>query len=32
MAISASDHFLKESGFDYSLPNQKRALFYRFDQ
>ena len=30
MAISASDPFLKECGFDYSLPNQKRALFYRF--
>jgi amino-acid N-acetyltransferase len=28
MAISASDQFLKECGFDYSLPNQKRALFY----
>ena len=31
MAISASDEFLKQCGFDYSLPNQKRALFYRFD-
>ena len=28
MAISASDEFLKQCGFDYSLPNQKRALFY----
>ncbi len=28
MAISASDQFLRECGFDYSLPNQKRALFY----
>lgn len=28
MVISASDQFLKECGFDYSLPNQKRALFY----
>lgn len=27
MAISASDQFLKECGFDYSLPDQKRALF-----
>ncbi|MFM7563139.1 MAG: GNAT family N-acetyltransferase [Planctomycetota bacterium] len=27
MAISASDGFLKECGFDYSLPKQKRALF-----
>jgi amino-acid N-acetyltransferase len=27
MAISASDAFLKECGFDYSLPKQKRALF-----
>ena len=31
MAISSSDNFLKNCGFDYSLPNQKRALFYRFD-
>ena len=29
MAISASDAFLKECGFDYSLPDQKRALFYQ---
>ena len=28
MAISASDQFLKRCGFDYSLPGQKRALFY----
>jgi len=28
LAISASDAFLKECGFDYSLPDQKRALFY----
>jgi amino-acid N-acetyltransferase len=27
MAISASDAFLKDCGFDYSLPKQKRALF-----
>ncbi len=27
MAITASDRFLKECGFDYSLPDQKRALF-----
>lgn len=29
MAISASDTFLMQCGFDYSLPNQKRALFAR---
>ncbi len=29
MAISASDAFLIECGFDYSLPEQKRALFYQ---
>lgn len=27
MAISSSEEFLKLCGFDYSLPNQKRALF-----
>ena len=27
MAITASDAFLVDCGFDYSLPNQKRALF-----
>lgn len=27
MAISSSDHFLKSCGFDYTLPDQKRALF-----
>lgn len=27
MAISSSEHFLMECGFDYSLPGQKRALF-----
>lgn len=27
MAISASDRFLMDCGFDYSLPGQKRALF-----
>lgn len=32
MAISASDEFLKQCGFDYSLPDQKRALFYRTEQ
>ena len=32
MAISASDEFLKQCGFDYSLPDQKRALFYRTDR
>ena len=29
MAISASDEFLRSCGFDYSLPDQKRALFYQ---
>ena len=27
MAISSSDEMFKACGFDYSLPNQKRALF-----
>jgi amino-acid N-acetyltransferase len=27
LAISASDDFLRGCGFDYSLPDQKRALF-----
>lgn len=27
LAISASDDFLRSCGFDYSLPDQKRALF-----
>ena len=27
MAISSSDKFLINQGFDYSLPNQKKALF-----
>lgn len=27
MAISASENFLMDCGFDYSLPGQKRALF-----
>lgn len=27
MAISSSDGFLINQGFDYSLPNQKKALF-----
>lgn len=27
MAISSSDHFLRNCGFDYTLPDQKRALF-----
>ncbi len=27
MAISSSDRFLENCGFDYSLPDQKRALF-----
>lgn len=29
MAISASDRFLQNLGFDYSLPDQKRALFFQ---
>lgn len=29
MAISTSGKFLEDLGFDYSLPDQKRALFYR---
>ncbi len=29
MAISASESFLRKLGFDYSLPDQKRALFYQ---
>ncbi|MFK7767021.1 MAG: GNAT family N-acetyltransferase [Mariniblastus sp.] len=27
MAVSSSDEMFKACGFDYSLPNQKRALF-----
>ncbi len=27
MAITASERLFRECGFDYSLPNQKRALF-----
>ena len=29
MAISASDDMFMACGFDYSLPNQKRALFFQ---
>ncbi len=29
MAISSSEKFLTNLGFDYSLPDQKRALFYQ---
>jgi amino-acid N-acetyltransferase len=29
MAISSSEKFLQNIGFDYSLPDQKRALFYQ---
>ncbi len=29
MAISSSENFLLELGFDYSLPQQKRALFFQ---
>jgi len=28
MAITLSDKLFRECGFDYSLPNQKRALFW----
>ncbi|XZE19933.1 GNAT family N-acetyltransferase [Pirellulaceae bacterium SH449] len=31
MAISSSDHFFRDLGFDYSLPEQKRALFYEVE-
>ncbi len=29
MAISSSEGFLRQIGFDYSLPDQKRALFFQ---
>ena len=29
LAISSSDRFLESCGFDYSLPDQKRALFFQ---
>ncbi len=29
MAISSSEKFLQDLGFDYSLPDQKRALFFQ---
>ena len=29
MAISSSEKFLRDLGFDYSLPDQKRALFFQ---
>lgn len=29
MAISASEEMFMNCGFDYSLPNQKRALFFQ---
>ncbi len=29
MAISSSDNLFQHLGFDYSLPNQKRAVFYQ---
>lgn len=29
MAISSNEDFLKRCGFDYALPDQKRALFYQ---
>ena len=31
MAISASDNFLRKLGFDYALPDQKRALFCQLE-
>ena len=32
MAISASEELFRSCGFDYSLPHQKRALFFHPDQ
>jgi amino-acid N-acetyltransferase len=32
MVITASDYLLQRCGFDYSLPNQKRALFIQPQQ
>ena len=32
LAISASEDFLRSCGFDYSLPDQKRALFCQLRQ
>ena len=29
LAISSSEDFLRSCGFDYSLPDQKKALFFR---
>lgn len=29
LAISSSEHFLNSCGFDFSLPDQKKALFYQ---
>jgi amino-acid N-acetyltransferase len=29
LAISSSERFLQSCGFDYSLPDQKKALFYQ---
>ncbi|QDV15300.1 Amino-acid acetyltransferase [Rosistilla oblonga] len=29
MAISSSERFLQSCGFDYALPDQKKALFYQ---
>jgi amino-acid N-acetyltransferase len=29
LAISTSDKLFEKLGFDYSLPDQKRALFYQ---
>lgn len=31
LAISSSDDMFKACGFDYSLPNQKRAFFFQTD-
>jgi len=29
LAISSSDRFFESCGFDYALPDQKRALFFQ---
>jgi amino-acid N-acetyltransferase len=29
LAISSSEEFLSSCGFDYALPDQKKALFYQ---
>ena len=32
MAITASEHLFRDCGFDYSLPDQKKALFIQLYQ